>query len=130
MIGALGQLPCVRIQARGRCFITQSSDRAMDAQETTDRTHQTGYIVTYSDISGINVRLEMHYVRRATIGLMILMFMSLSAAAQGGFSEQIIIVQSDVVSPLSVYAADLDGDGDQDVLSASIVDSNIESYEI
>jgi hypothetical protein len=47
---------------------------------------------------------------------------------QGGFgSEQII--STNAVGAWSVYTADLDGDGDMDVLSASIYDDKIAWYE-
>jgi hypothetical protein len=39
------------------------------------------------------------------------------------------IARSDVHRPLSVYAADLDGDGDADILSASFYDGKIAWYE-
>ena len=80
-------------------------------------------------LSGINVSYKMYYFRRATFGLMILMFMTLSAVAQTSFSEQKIIAQSDAFSPTSVFAADLDDDGDQDMLSASFDDDKIAWYE-
>ena len=47
---------------------------------------------------------------------------------QGNFSEQQLIT-TQVVSPQEVYAADLDGDGDQDVLSASFSDFKVAWYE-
>jgi hypothetical protein len=43
--------------------------------------------------------------------------------------EQHVIVQSETNGPQSVYAADLDGDGDLDVLSASMEDDKIAWYE-
>jgi hypothetical protein len=49
---------------------------------------------------------------------------------QGGFRpEQQIIVQSEIRATDSVYAADLDGDGDQDILTASVGDDKIAWYE-
>jgi hypothetical protein len=45
----------------------------------------------------------------------------------GGFSTQKVIT-SDALSARAVYAADLDGDGDQDVLSASRSDDKIAWY--
>jgi len=47
---------------------------------------------------------------------------------QGGFGEQQTI-SIDANGALQVYAADLDGDGDQDVLSASRFDDKIAWYE-
>ena len=45
------------------------------------------------------------------------------------FVEQPSIVQTDVITPSDVYAADLDGDGDIDILSASEGDAKIAWYE-
>ncbi|GJM24171.1 MAG: hypothetical protein DHS20C16_05860 [Phycisphaerae bacterium] len=44
------------------------------------------------------------------------------------FSEQLLI-DAELQNPWSVYATDLDGDGDQDVLSASILDNTVVWYE-
>ena len=54
-------------------------------------------------------------------GLLLLLVVSTSCPAlYAGFRpEQHVIVQSETNGPESVYAADLDGDGDLDVLSAS-----------
>ena len=43
--------------------------------------------------------------------------------------QQNVIIQSETDGPTSVYAADLDGDGDMDVLSASSWDNKIAWYE-
>ncbi|MFQ5605674.1 MAG: FG-GAP repeat domain-containing protein [bacterium] len=56
------------------------------------------------------------------------LFSSLSLA-QGLFSDEIVIFRSETSYPLSVYAADLDGDGDMDVLSGSWGDDKIAWYE-
>ena len=47
---------------------------------------------------------------------------------QGSFGPQQVI-STEVVKPWSVYAGDLDGDGDLDVLSASDEDNKIAWYE-
>jgi len=47
---------------------------------------------------------------------------------QGSFGPQQII-STEVDSPISIYASDLDGDGDKDVLSASWYDNKIAWYE-
>ena len=63
-------------------------------------------------------------------GLVLLLVVSTSCPAlYAGFKpEQHVIVQSETHEPTSVYAADLDGDGDLDVLSASCVWSSSVGY--
>jgi len=63
-------------------------------------------------------------------GLLLLLVVSTSCPAlYAGFRpEQHVIVQSETNGPESVYAADLDGDGDMDVLSASQYDDKIAWY--
>jgi len=64
-------------------------------------------------------------------GLVLLLVVSTSCPVlYAGFKpEQHVIVQSETNGPTSVYAADLDGDGDLDVLSASYNDDKIAWYE-
>ena len=47
---------------------------------------------------------------------------------QGDFSDQNVIT-TDVLGAASVYAADIDGDGDKDVLSVSVYDNKLSWYE-
>ena len=54
-------------------------------------------------------------------------FFSQSIFAQLSFTENIISTSADGAN--SVYATDVDGDGDMDVLSASYVDDKIAWYE-
>ena len=51
--------------------------------------------------------------------------------SQTSFSDQIVIVQSGKTTDdaRSIYAVDIDGDGDQDVISASINDDKIAWYD-
>ena len=59
--------------------------------------------------------------------VVVLLSLSLSAAAQGFGPEQVITnAASDA---RSVYATDIDGDGDADVLSASYTDFKVAWYE-
>ena len=50
-----------------------------------------------------------------------------SIFAQPTFTENII--STNTSGPVSVYATDVDGDGDMDVLSASYIDDKIAWYE-
>jgi len=63
-------------------------------------------------------------------GLVLLLVVStFCPALYAGFKpEQHVIVQSETNGPTSAYAADLDGDGDLDVLSASAEDDKIAWY--
>jgi Na+/citrate or Na+/malate symporter len=63
-------------------------------------------------------------------GLVLLLVVStFCTALYAGFKpEQHVIVQGEIHGPVSVYAADLDGDGDLDVLSASNYDDKIAWY--
>ena len=58
----------------------------------------------------------------------LLIILTVHLYSQIYFSEQIIIDQVDVDSPESLYTADLDGDGDMDILSASSFENNIAWY--
>ena len=63
-------------------------------------------------------------------GLVLLLVVSTSCPAlYAGFRpEQHVIVQNETLGARSVYAADLDGDGDIDILSASEGDGKIAWY--
>ena len=60
---------------------------------------------------------------------LISLLISASVYSQGQFSGQKIITDTGVDQPSCVYSADLDGDGDMDVLSASENDQKIAWYE-
>ena len=60
------------------------------------------------------------------IGL-VLLCLSVSAVAQGFGGQQVVATSAN--GAISVYATDLDGDGDADVLSASELDNKIAWYE-
>jgi uncharacterized protein YegL len=67
-------------------------------------------------VSPVQRCFSMHGVRRLVLSL--LFFTSINASADPIFSEQKII-STEASSVQFVYSADLDGDGDQDLLSAS-----------
>ena len=60
--------------------------------------------------------------------LLLVSSLALSASAQDRFGPE-KLVAGRAVGPMSLFAADLDGDGDQDVLSASSGDDKIAWYE-
>ena len=62
--------------------------------------------------------------------VLFLVVLAFCPALYAGFKpeQRVIIVQSETDGPTSVYAADLDGDGDLDVLSASYWDNKIAWY--
>ena len=60
--------------------------------------------------------------------IVVLLALMLPVTGQAAFGPQQVITTS-ADGPLSVYATDLDGDGDADVLSASWLDNKIAWYE-
>jgi len=65
------------------------------------------------------------------LSLLVLLIISINVFCQVSFSGQNIIISGalNIDSPQSVRATDIDGDGDQDVLSASSGDDTIAWYE-
>ena len=65
-------------------------------------------------------------MKHLVLGLLFVLTLALPSMAQFG-SQQVITTAAD--GAYSVFATDLDGDGDQDVLSASYFDDKIAWYE-
>jgi len=72
--------------------------------------------------------IELSWIRSGIF--LLLVVLTPSSALLAGFGpEARFIVQTETAWPLSVYAADLDADGDLDMLSASWFDDKIAWYE-
>ncbi|MBL7788040.1 MAG: VCBS repeat-containing protein [Chitinophagales bacterium] len=63
------------------------------------------------------------------VALYSIMTATLTVNAQTTFGEQQLIEYTETNTPTDAHAADLDGDGDMDVLSASYIDNKIAWYE-
>ncbi len=63
------------------------------------------------------------------LSLMLLLCVYSYVNGQATFSSENIINSNDINGPRSVYAADIDGDGDLDILSASNGDNKVAWYE-
>ena len=68
-----------------------------------------------------------HYVLKVPLSCLGSLVLASVATAQSIGSQQVITTSADYA--ISVYATDLDGDGDTDVLSASRYDDKIAWYE-
>ncbi|MCK4639315.1 MAG: VCBS repeat-containing protein, partial [Bacteroidales bacterium] len=66
---------------------------------------------------------------KRTLLLLAIFIISKTIFSQIIFGEQQIISDPAALSARSVYATDLDGDGDNDILSASSADNKIAWYE-
>ena len=82
-----------------------------------------------TEYSAIVQRLRDASSLTAVTGFMLILTASRTEAGEAMFSPQQIIQQSDASGLYSVFAADLDGDGDQDLLSASRFDDKIAWYK-
>jgi hypothetical protein len=65
-------------------------------------------------------------MKKLALGVFVVLALAAPSMAQFG-SQQVITTAADYAN--SVFATDLDGDGDQDVLSASVLDDKIAWYE-
>lgn len=76
-------------------------------------------------------RLTVHHFKRRRLGAYIIfVLIAAHGAAQSTlFGPQQIIQEGGARGPISVFASDLDGDGDQDVLWASEHDNQIAWHE-
>ena len=92
-------------------------------------TSSFGENMCLSRLSAIVPRLR-DASRLATItGLALLLGAWRAEAGDVPFGPQRIIPQTFVTTPISVFATDMDGDGDQDILSASLDDNTISWFE-
>ena len=76
---------------------------------------------TYSD------SMKKRYV--LAIALSGLLQLQAKAQTDSGFGPQQVIIEAEARDPVAIYPADLDGDGDSDVLIASVYDNKIAWYE-
>ena len=72
--------------------------------------------------------MNRRYIPHVRLCLVVSAFSLVQAANAAFKSPENIIVQAEAISPSDVYAVDLDGDGDLDVLSASWGDDKIAWY--
>ncbi|MDG1491258.1 MAG: VCBS repeat-containing protein, partial [Planctomycetota bacterium] len=75
----------------------------------------------------LQIRKRCRYVPKVSLSCLGSLVMASVATAQSFGSQQVITTSADY--GISVYATDLDGDGDADVLSASRFDDKIAWYE-
>ena len=82
-----------------------------------------------TELSAIAERLSDASWLTAITGLILILATGSAETGETTFGPQRIIQQTDADAAHSVFAADLDGDGDQDILSASFDDDKIAWYE-
>jgi len=97
---------------------------AFGPQQVISTSADSAVLVYAADLSGDG---RPDVISASTMDNKIAWYPNLGGGAFG--PQQVIVIYPDVSNPQSVYAIDLDGDSDLDVLSASLSDSKLAWYE-